>query len=58
MKNYVVYTPGSGEIKWFWVAPPVPVAPDGMEVLEVGDSVSGNCVDTHRVVDGQLVLIE
>jgi len=58
LKQYVVYLIATGQIKWFWVTPDASIAPDGMALLEVGSDVISSCVDTHKVVDGQLVLIE
>lgn len=57
--KYIAFETTTGKIKHFYDSPtPIAHAPNELDLLQVGDECLGGIVDSHKVVDGQLVLIE
>ncbi len=57
--NYVAYDKQTGKIFYFYGSTgPVYSAPDGLGLLQVSSELNSNCIDTHKVVNQNLVLIE
>ncbi len=55
--KYVAYSKETGNIKYFYESNvPIETAPEDLELLEVDDQHLGSIVDTHQVINGQLVL--
>jgi hypothetical protein len=57
--NYIAFDLSTGKILYFYAASgPITSAPEGLSLMRVGSEISGSCTDTHKVVSGELVLIE
>jgi hypothetical protein len=56
--KYIAYDQLSGNIKYFYELPvSIAEAPDGLNLLEIFGDYRANIVDTYKVVDQKLVLI-
>jgi hypothetical protein len=55
--KYIAYSQATGNIKYFYDSNTVITqAPENLDLLEVDEHYLGSIVDTHEVINGQLVL--
>lgn len=57
--TYIAYDQSTGKILYYYSSSGVITsAPDGLGLLMIDDAFTGDCINTHHIQDGEMVLVE